>query len=352
MTALADILVRQIALTGPITLADYMAACLLHPQHGYYTTHDPFGVAGDFTTAPEISQMFGELLGLCVAQAWLDQGKPAPFTLVELGPGRGTLMADVVRATALVPGFHAGMRIHLVEKSPTLRRLQKQTLTGFSITWVDDVWALPDAPLYLLANEFFDALPIRQFTRMSDGWAETMVDVVDATLTMGRGAAYSLPLLEHRVADTVVGDVVEFCPAVHGIIEKIAATIALHGGAALIADYGDWGSKGDTFQAVRNQAYADPLAEPGLADLTAHVDFAALAFAAKRVRHTFAAQGAFLIQLGIAARTARLAKGLTGDALTSHLAAARRLTSPSEMGQLFKVLALAPQGGPPIPGIA
>lgn len=352
MTALADILIRQIAATGPITLADYMAACLLHPQHGYYTTRDPFGAAGDFTTAPEISQMFGEMLGLCLAQAWLDQGQPAPFVLAELGPGRGTLMADVVRATARVPGFRDARRLHLVEQSPVLRHQQQRALAGLSVDWHDDVSDLPDAPLFLLANEFFDALPIRQFTRKRDGWAETMVGHSNNRLVFGQTTATPLSHLAQRLADTTIGDVVEICPSAQGIMNQIATRIAARGGAALVVDYGDWGSKGDTFQAMRNHAYADPLAEPGLADLTAHVDFAALADAAPGVRHGFSAQGALLAQLGIAARAAQLAKVLAGDALTSHLAAVRRLTSPSEMGQLFKVLALSPQGGPPVPGIA
>lgn len=165
MTALADLLVRRIAQTGPISLADYMADCLMHPDHGYYATRDPFGAAGDFITAPEISQMFGELLGLCLAQSWLDQGAPAAFTLAELGPGRGTLMADVLRATARLPGFHAAARLHLVETSPHLRARQRQTLGSHPVTWLDRAEDLPEAPLFLLANEFFDALPIRQFTR-------------------------------------------------------------------------------------------------------------------------------------------------------------------------------------------
>ncbi len=352
MTELAAILVRQIAATGPITLADYMAACLMHPEHGYYRTRAPFGVAGDFTTAPEISQMFGEVLGLCLAQAWVDQGAPGLFTLAELGPGRGTLMADVVRATAKVPGFHAAMWVHLVEQSQGLRGAQQRALNGLQVVWHDDVSGLPDAPLFLLANEFFDALPIRQFQRSPDGWAETMVGVAGDGLVCGRGSPVALAQLAHRLADTGVGDIVEICPAAMSIMGVIGGAIARNGGAALIIDYGDWGSKGDTFQAVRDHGYADPLASPGLADLTAHVDFAALAHAARPAQHAFATQGEVLLRLGIAARSAQLAQGLAGDALASHLAALQRLTSPSEMGQLFKVLALVPDGCPPVPGFA
>jgi NADH dehydrogenase [ubiquinone] 1 alpha subcomplex assembly factor 7 len=352
MTRLSALLIRRIAETGPITLADYMAECLFHPTHGYYTTREPFGAQGDFTTAPEISQMFGELLGLCLAQAWLDQGSPAPFTLAELGPGRGSLMADVLRATRGVPGFHASMQVRLVEASPRLRHLQKTMLKGYKITWADDLATLPDTPLFLLANEFFDALPIRQFTRQGQAWAETMVGVTDGTLTFGRSSLVPLGSLAHRLADTADGEIVEICPSALPMAATIGRHIAQHGGAALIVDYGGWQSRGDTFQALRQHAYADPLSDPGLADLTAHVDFAALAAAAQPARATFTTQGAFLAALGIDARAAALADRLQGDALISHHKALHRLTAPDQMGQLFKVLALSPPDQPPLPGTA
>lgn len=341
MTALADLLAARIAASGPITLADYMADCLLHPQHGYYATRDPFGAGGDFTTAPEISQMFGELLGLSLAQAWLDQGAPT-FTLAELGPGRGTLMADVLRATRGVPGFHAAARVHLVEASATLRGVQRRTLGDHAVTWAESAQDLPhDAPLFLLANEFFDALPIRQFTRQGQGWAETVVGLRDGRLTLGRSTPAPLAALAHRLTDTRDGDVVELCPAAVPIVAEIGQRIAQNGGAAIIVDYGDWRSLGDTFQALKDHRYTDPLANPGEADLTAHVDFAALAAAAAPARASrMVTQGALLDRLGIQARSARLAQGLTGAALTSHLKATRRLTDPAEMGSLFKALAL------------
>lgn len=351
MTALADLLIRRIAATGPLTLADYMADCLLHPDHGYYATRDPFGAAGDFTTAPEISQMFGELLGLCLAQAWMDQGAPAPFTLAELGPGRGTLMADLLRATRAVPGFHTAAQVVLVEASPTLRGIQRRTLGDHPVTWADTAEALPDAPLFLIANEFFDALPIRQFTRHAVGWAETVVGVTEGRLTLGRTPPAPLAALDHRLADTVPGDIVELCPAAAPIMGRIGGLIAQHGGAALIIDYGDWRSLGDTFQAVQDHRPVDPLAAPGAADLTAHVDFQALALAAPPARATrMVEQGALLQRLGIDQRAARLAQSLTGPARDSHLAAYRRLTDRGEMGSLFKALALSPPTLPPPPG--
>jgi NADH dehydrogenase [ubiquinone] 1 alpha subcomplex assembly factor 7 len=351
MTALGQILRARIAATGPMTLADYMAECLLHPQHGYYTTRDPFGAKGDFTTAPEISQMFGELLGLCLAQAWADQGAPTSFALAELGPGRGTLMADILRATRAVPGFHAALRLWLVEASPTLRARQAQVLAAYSPRWADSAADLPPGPLFLVANEFFDALPIRQFQRGAQGWRERMVGLAGEVLTFGLGPEAQVPALGHRLADTRPGDVVEVCPAAPAILYELETRIA-QGGLALIIDYGGWRALGDTFQALKANAFADPLAEPGDADLTAHVDFQALALSAPGLSHRYTTQGALLAALGIQARAARLAQNLAGPALQSHRAATARLTGPGDMGDLFKALALYPPAAPLPPGFA
>lgn len=340
---LRDRLIARIRAAGPIPLADYMAEALAH----YYATRDPLGAQGDFTTAPEISQMFGELLGLWLAQAWLDQGAPARFTLAELGPGRGTLMADVLRATARVPGFTP--EVHLVETSPTLRARQRAALPG-AVTWHDQVETLPDAPLFLLANEFFDALPIRQFRRQGFGWAEVMVTETAGQLAFALSPPAPLAVLAHRLADTQEGDVVEICPAAAPVMEAIATRLRAQGGAALIADYGGWISRGDTLQALRGHGFADPLADPGEADLTAHVDFAALPRPGLRASYT--TQGAFLLRLGLAERSAQLARRLSGPALESHLDASRRLTDPARMGSLFKILALTPDTAPTPPGFA
>lgn len=349
MTPLAALLVRRIAAGGPMTVADYMAECLLHPTHGYYSTRDPFGPAGDFITAPEISQMFGELLGLALAQSWLDQGSPAPFTLAELGPGRGTLMADVLRTTRTVPGFHAAARVVLVEASPALRRVQAATLG--TPAWIETADHLPRAPLFLLANEFFDALPIRQFLRTPEGWRERMVGLAEGTLTFGLSPP--IPCPDPRFATDPPGTLVEICPQAAPIMQALADRISTHGGAALIIDYGGWRSRGDTLQALRAHAPDDPLAHPGDADLTAHVDFEALALAAPSIAHTAPTpQGTLLQRLGIDQRAARLAAGLAGAARDSHLAAHRRLTHPQEMGSLFKALAFHPHTAPPPPGFA
>ena len=342
---LAEIIAARIRASGPITLADYMAECLLHPVHGYYSTRDPFGAAGDFTTAPEISQMFGELLGLALAQCWLDQGAPPGIVLAELGPGRGTLMADVLRATRGVPGFHSAARICLVEASPVLRARQAQVLGAYDVTWLDSVQDLPQWPLYLLANEFFDALPIRQFQHEGAGWRERMVGLTDGRLGFGLAPVAPVPGLGAAAS----GGIVEICPAAPGIVAEVSGRIESNGGVALIVDYGGWQSRGDTFQALKSNAFADPFAEPGQADLTAHVDFAALA-AASTVACAYVQQGAFLQRLGIAQRAARLAALLTGDALQSHVVATRRLTDVAEMGSLFKVLVLYSATCPKPPG--
>ena len=349
MTALAQILAARIRAHGPMSLADYMAECLLHPQHGYYTTQNPFGSGGDFITAPDISQMFGELLGLSLAQAWLDQGAPNPFTLAELGPGRGTLMVDVLRATKAVPGFHAAMRVVLVEASPRLRATQAQALHGYRPLWADSVQDLPRHPLFLVANEFFDALPIRQFQRAGLGWRERLVGLSGEALSFGLGPVVPIADLTDRLADTAQGDIVEICPQAPAIMAEIAARMADQG-AALIIDYGGWHSLGDTFQAVQAHQPVDPFAAPGQADLTAHVDFAALAAAAHPAAHAYTTQGALLSALGLAQRSARLAQNLSGTALQSHLYATQRLTAPTEMGSLFKVLALYPAHHPAPPG--
>ncbi|WP_432759680.1 class I SAM-dependent methyltransferase [Defluviimonas sp. SAOS-178_SWC] len=336
-----------------MSIADYMAECLLHPAHGYYATRDPFGAAGDFTTAPEISQMFGEMLGLCLAQAWLDQGRPSPFALAEIGPGRGTLIADILRAIRAVKGMAEAAEIHLVEASPVLRARQAETLSGHRPVWHDRVEDLPDLPIFLVANEFFDALPIRQFERRGAGWAERQVGLSDGRLTPGLGPVTRYPALAARLDDTRPGDVVETCPALPAVATEIGARIALLGGVALIVDYGGWHSLGDTFQALKAHKPVDPFATPGEADLTAHVDFEALAAALAGAGAGVTAmtpQGVLLERLGITARAEVLARKLSDAALDSHIAAHRRLTHPSEMGQLFKVIASYPRGGPPPPG--
>lgn len=349
MTALTDILKARIARTGPLTLADYMREALLHPEHGYYATRDPFGQQGDFITAPEISQMFGEVIGLCIAQAWIDQGQPKGI-LAELGPGRGTLMADILRATKGVPGFHDVLDVHLVEASPVLRKAQAKRLPVKAFH--DQIADLPEGPLFLVANEFFDALPVRQFVRDGDAWRERVIGVEDEALTFGLSTAAPLEMLEHRLEDTKDGDLVEVCSALPAITSQIGERIDTHGGMALFIDYGDWRSLGDTLQALKGHERTDPLAEPGSADLTCHVDFEAIAMSAAPAKFTrVTPQGVFLERLGITDRARALANRLSGNALESHIAAHRRLTHPAEMGDLFKVIGLYPANSTPPAGL-
>ncbi|WP_121063383.1 class I SAM-dependent methyltransferase [Chachezhania antarctica] len=350
---LEDRLISRIRATGPMKVADYMAECLWHPEFGYYSMRDPLGAAGDFTTAPEISQMFGELIGLALAQAWMDQRCPSPFVLAELGPGRGTLMADLLRATKGVPGFHDAATVALVEASGPLRKAQAAALKGHAPVWCNTAGDLPDGPLFLIANEFFDALPIRQFQRGPSGWHERLIAAGPDGLHFALGPEAPQHALADRLADTRDGDVVEICEPATPIMAEVAHRIGQHGGAALIIDYGGWHSLSDTLQALRDHKDCPPLDTPGDADLTAHVDFEPLASIASEAGchpAPLTPQGVFLERLGITARAQALARGLQGSALETHIAAHRRLTHPDEMGNLFQVLGLTPGGAAPIAG--
>ena len=354
MKALERELRAMIADEGPLSVERYMQLCLQHPRHGYYTTREAIGRSGDFITAPEVDQMFGELLGLWAAQVWMDIGAPAPLRLVELGPGRGTLMADALRATGIVPGFHAAAHVELVETSPRLQAEQRERLagTGLPITWhgaLDEVLA---GPAILLANEFFDALPVRHYVRGSRGWHERVVGLgADGRLAFG---AAPEPI-EIEPARGEPGQVLEVGHAAMRVMAAIARRLAAQGGALLVCDYGHaTSSLGETLQAVRGHAYADPLADPGEADLTAHVDFAALARAAAAAgarAHGPLAQGVFLQRLGIAARAATLKRHADVTQAAAIDAALDRLASPrSSMATLFKVLAVTSADAPTPPG--
>lgn len=352
MSALHDLLIRRIEAEGPMPLAEYMAMCLGHPEHGYYTSRDPLGRGGDFITAPEISQMFGELIGLWLAQAWMDRGAPERFVLVELGPGRGTLMADAMRAASRSEGFAAASELWLVETSPALRRKQWEALGAYQPQWADRFDMVPEGPLFLVANEFFDALPIRQFVAEDGVLHERAVGLKEGALVFGLtppvSAAGDIP---YDVAD---GAVYETCPAGRAIATEIGERLKAHGGAALVIDYGHASpGSGDTFQAMQNHAYADPLAAPGEADLTAHVDFRALEDAAEAAGATgwgTREQGALLEWLGIRVRAAMLAKRQPERSAEIE-SALERLILPDEMGRLFKALALSGDDMPP-PGFS
>jgi SAM-dependent MidA family methyltransferase len=329
-------------------VAEYMAHCLTDAEHGYYVTRDPFGRAGDFVTTPEVSQMFGEIVGAWLVHAWELCGAPSLARLVEIGPGRGTMMADILRVAASAPGFRSALSVHLVETSPVLRRHQAETLARHDARWHASFAEVPEGPLLLVANEFFDALPIRQYVRVEGAWRERVVGLDGDRLTFGIG-----PGQLEAGPQAPEGSVFELSAAAEALIAAIAARIAVQDGAALIIDYGHAESAaGDTLQAVKNHAYADPLDMPGEADLTAHVDFAALARRARvegAAAHGPITQGEFLLKLGLLERAGRL--GATADAATreSLRAAVDRLAKPDQMGTLFKVLAITRPGLVPLP---
>ncbi|GJD80953.1 ATP synthase subunit beta [Methylobacterium gregans] len=332
-------LIRQ---TGPIGIDRYMALCLGHPVHGYYRTRDPLGVRGDFTTAPEISQMFGELIGVWVALVRQQMGAPEDLALVELGPGRGTLMADALRALrAAAPG--ARPAVHLVETSPVLRAAQEARLAGTGAVWHGGIDTLPAGPMIVLANEFLDCLPVRQFQRTGRGWCERVVGLVEGRLAFGL-APDTLPEIE---AEAPEGALMTLPSAGLDLVRAVSRRLGTGGGALLAIDYGHVRPGfGDTLQALAGHAFADPLAAPGEADLTVHVDFAALARAAAAegaAVHGPATQRDFLLAMGLAARAERLKARAGADQARAIDAAAERLTDPAErgMGSLFKVLALA-----------
>jgi len=331
--ALPERLARAITLAGPISIAQYMAAANAH----YYATRDPLGAGGDFTTAPEISQMFGELIGLWLADLWDRAGRP-DVAYVELGPGRGTLAADALRAmakAALAPP------VHFVETSPVLRR--EQAMRVAQAQWHDDLSTLPvDRPLIVVANEFFDALPIRQLVRGPDGWHERLVACQDTLFLPIRGKAVPDAIIPAALVEAAPGAIIETSPAGVAVMADLASRIAAQGGAAIIIDYGYEGpATGETLQAVRAHRYANPFEAPGEQDLTAHVDFATLAAAAAAggvAVHGPVEQGAFLTAIGIDARTSMLGDKVRADR--------DRLVDADQMGSLFKVLAVRARGWP------
>jgi NADH dehydrogenase [ubiquinone] 1 alpha subcomplex assembly factor 7 len=344
--SLPERLARAITMAGPIPLSQYIAAA----NAEYYGSRDPLGSAGDFTTAPEISQMFGELIGLWAADLWQRAGQPA-LAWVELGPGRGTLTADALRAMSSV---EFAPPVHFVETSATLRQRQQAAVPD--ATWHDDVATLPDdCPLIVVANEFFDALPIRQLVRAGDAWRERMVACQDTLFLPITGKDVPESIIPDNLRDAAPGSVIETSPASVGITRAIAGRLARQGGAALVIDYGYEGPViGDTLQAVSGHRFANPFEQPGNRDLTAHVDFATLGAAAAaegvRVARPIG-QGAFLTALGIDPRAAALttASPDRADALAADRA---RLCDAEEMGELFKAMAWTAPNWPEPAGFA
>ena len=354
MSGLEDRLRRLILDHGPISIARYMALAMAHPTSGYYPRHDPLGAAGDFVTAPEVSQMFGELIGLALLQHWLDLGSPQRVALVELGPGRGTLMADAMRAIGTIPQAIRSISIHLVETSPMLRERQAAALPGLPVHWHDELGGVPaDRPMLVVANEFLDVLPVRQFVRRSGRWHERLIAVDEETLLRFVMAPRPTPFPEAVGgvdADMVDDTMLELAPAREAMAQAIAMRLAAQGGMALLIDYGSDREvmTGDSLRAVRRHAAADPLQEPGEADLSSHVDFRALARRCASAAAVFGPlpQGNYLKRLGIEERLRQLLDRARPAQRESLENGCRRLLAPEAMGTLFKVLAIADPKGP------
>ncbi|HFC04185.1 MAG TPA: class I SAM-dependent methyltransferase, partial [Rhizobiales bacterium] len=347
-TLLEQQLIATIKADGPITIEQYMATCLGDPEHGYYMSKDPFGRGGDFITSPEVSQMFGEAIGVWFATAWMMMGSPKQVNLIELGPGRGTLMADMLRATKVVQEFADAITVHMVDISPALRKQQGETLKGFplDIHWHQRLEQVPAGPCLIAANEFFDALPIKQYIRTENGWFERMVEVDENDqlvlgISLDPVPAAKIP---QWAKDAEPGDIAEVSPQRFAMAEQIGTRLAKNHGAALIVDYGHALSFiGDTFQAVSKHKFVDVLYKPGQSDLTSHVDFQALAegfTAGGATVHDLRTQRAFLIAMGLRERLAMLRKNAGARDRIMLSKQADRLIGEKLMGNLFKVLAV------------
>lgn len=349
MTPLERLIRAEIAARGPMPIDRYMDLCLGHPAHGYYMAREPFGEGGDFITAPEISQVFGELVAVwCIGQ-WQAMGEPSAFSLIELGPGRGTLMADLLRAGAVSPSFRQAARVHLVETSPRLEALQRERI-GDNANWHRALDTVPEGPFVLVANEFFDALPIRQFAWQEGSWRERAIGLADGRLVIVTIAASAGAL----AAPGRMSDIVETSPARSGVARAIGERLARQKGAALIVDYGHLvPAPGDTLQALRRHRFAAVTEDPGQCDITSHVDFAALAEALEEGggrSWPALAQGDFLRAMGLEARFAALTTGADHDTAAMLGRARARLADRDEMGNLFKILAAtSPELPPPYP---
>src|SRR3954451_17035984 len=346
---LADIK-KLIHSAGPMPVWRYMELCLTHPRHGYYVSRDPLGREGDFITAPEVSQMFGELLGLWAASVWKAVGSPPQINLIELGPGRGTMMADALRAIRVLPPLYQALNVHMIEINPVLHEKQKTALSGVrNVHWHRSIDEVPPGPAIMLANEYFDVLPVHQVVRRATGWHERTVEI-DANGRLAFGVAGEpMPrfevLLPPLVRAAPVGAVFEWRPDAE--IMKIATRVRNNRGAALIIDYGHLRSDaGDTFQAIARHSFADPLKNPGLADVTAHVDFQALAHSAENIGarvHGPVSQGEFLTRLGIESRALTLMAKATPEVSETVSEALKRLIGGgrSGMGSMFKVIGVS-----------
>ena len=354
MSALGDEIKELIRSEGPISVERYMELALAHPEFGYYMNRDPFGASGDFTTAPEISQMFGELIGLWAAEVWAAMGAPNPVRLIEFGPGRGTLMSDALRAARIVPEFRAALDVTLIETSPKLAEIQYETLAhcGAPVAWQPSLAEAPEGPAIFIANEFLDALPVRQYVMSGGRWRERTVRLdPQGKLAFGvaRDGEAAIPPTGEE------GDILEVNPTAHLLVYELSARLARQGGAALFIDYGHvYSGIADTLQALKDHRPVSALHETGEADITAHVDFAAMARAARAAGAAVFGpieQGDFLGQLGLDTRAQALIERSPDRAEEFETARARLAgKGEGEMGSLFKAMAICNLGLPTPPG--
>lgn len=352
LSPFAKALASQLVEEGPITVADYMAIAASQ----YYANENPFGRDGDFITAPEISQLFGEVIGAWLIDAWMQMGKPEHIQLIELGPGKGTLMADVMRVISQWPQMKSAVSLHLVETSAALRAKQDAALKAYRPVWYDSLDEVPLGPSLIVANEFFDALPVHQFEKVAGEWMERRVkysetkDVFEFTHLPPEFEVTAI--MPEEFVNAKEGSIFEVSPVSLSILETLATRIAEYGGAALIIDYGHaQPGLGDTVQAMKQHSYTGILANPGGDDITAHVDFGTMALAASQIVdvHGIATQGDFLNELGIAQRAEILRQNANEKQQWDMALAIKRLTAPSEMGALFKVMALTQKGSGIVP---
>ncbi len=363
MNDLLEHLKKRIAAEGPLSVADYMSEALANPKYGYYMTGDPLGKEGDFITSPEVSQMFGELIGLWCAVTWNQMGSPQKINLIEMGPGRGTLMVDALRALVMAPTFLDAIDVHMIETSPSLQKRQKRNLEALDvdIQWHKSFADVPEGPFILIANELIDALPIRQFEKSVAGWGERKVGCDpegNLIWMLDQSAVVPEMFIPPALTASPPGSIFELCQSGVSLVTSISESIAKFGGAALFIDYGHSQSAiGDTLQAVKDHQYHDVLLDPGDADITAHVDFERLAEAARAAgafSYGTITQREFLGPLGIQHRAKQLIKAASTRQKSEVISATNRLIGEDEMGTLFKVLAIAhpdqpvPEGFGPI----
>lgn len=359
MDGIAGRIADRIRHGGPVSVAAFMTEAMFDPREGFYATRNPIGAGEDFITAPAVSQMFGELIGLWCGQVWMDMGQPPDFQLVELGPGTGQMMSDVIRAGRAVPGFMDAAQIHLIEASPALKMVQGRTLTpmGVEIGWLDRIEDIPPGPAILLGNEFLDCLPMRQAVKQKGQWHERLIGLTEAgdgfCFVMGPQLGTDAGLVPERLRAAPDGTLVELRPGDRQVVDHLAQRFADHPGHALFIDYGPAQSEaGDTFQAVHQHQKADPLEAPGMADLTARVDFEQLAHFARSGGLDVAGpalQGDWLRAMGLEVRAAALI-GQAPELKTKIARQVMRLSEPGQMGELFKVMAISAQGLPKPPG--